>query len=113
MTMGTDWDESSFVYSDPRNSETAMDNAPDRYRYILERHVVDAPGAHWTYCAGATALLGRMIAKGSGKTLHEFAREHLFDPLGIGPTEWRQDLTGNLSPPPGCACRCAILRVSV
>jgi hypothetical protein len=27
MTMGTDWDESSLVYSDPRNSETAMDNA--------------------------------------------------------------------------------------
>ena len=32
MTMGTDWDESSLTYADPRNSETAMDNAPDRYR---------------------------------------------------------------------------------
>ena len=88
MTMGTDWDESSLVYSDPRNSETAMDNAPDRYRYILERRVIDVPGAHWSYCGGATALLARMIAKGSGRTLHEFARENLFDPLGMGPTKW-------------------------
>ena len=88
MTMGTDWDESSLFYADPRNSETAMDNAADRYRYILERRVVDTPGAHWSYCGGATALLARMIAKGSGKTLHEFARENLFDPLGMGPTEW-------------------------
>jgi CubicO group peptidase (beta-lactamase class C family) len=88
MTMGTDWDERSLFYTDPRNSETAMDNAPDRYRYILERRVVDTPGAHWSYCGGATALLARMIAKGSGKTLHEFARENLFDPLGMGPTEW-------------------------
>jgi CubicO group peptidase (beta-lactamase class C family) len=88
MTMGTDWDESSLPYSDPRNSEIAMDNAPDRYRYILERRVVDTPGAHWTYCGGATALLARLIAKGSGKTLHQFARENLFDPLGMGPTEW-------------------------
>jgi CubicO group peptidase (beta-lactamase class C family) len=88
MTMGTDWDESSLVYSDPRNSETAMDVAPDRYRYILERRVVDTPGAHWTYCGGATALLARIIAEGSGKTLHEFARENMFDPLGMGPTEW-------------------------
>lgn len=88
MTMGTDWDESSLYYSDPRNSETAMDNAADRYRYILERRVVDTPGAHWTYCGGATALLARIIANGSGKTLHEFARENLFDPLGMGPTEW-------------------------
>src|SRR5258707_1091688 len=28
-----------------------------------------------------------MIAKGSGKTWHEFARENLFDPLGMGSTE--------------------------
>jgi CubicO group peptidase (beta-lactamase class C family) len=88
MTMGTDWDESSVVYTDPRNSETAMDNAADRYRYVLERRLVDTPGAHWTYCGGATALLARLIAKGSNRTLHEFARENLFDPLGIGPTEW-------------------------
>ena len=88
MTMGTDWDESSLVYSDPRNSETAMDNAPDRYRYILERPVVDTPGAHWTYCGGATALLARIMARGTGKTLHSFARENLFEPLGMGPTEW-------------------------
>jgi CubicO group peptidase (beta-lactamase class C family) len=88
MTMGIDWDESSLPYADPRNSEIAMDNAADRYRYILERRVVDEPGAHWSYCGGATALLARMIAKGSGKTLHEFARQNLFDPLGMGPTEW-------------------------
>jgi CubicO group peptidase (beta-lactamase class C family) len=94
MTMGTDWDESSLPYSDPRNSETAMDEAPDRYRYILERRVVDTPGAHWTYCGGAAALLARMIARGSGKTLHEFARENLFDPLGMGPTEWASGRDG-------------------
>jgi CubicO group peptidase (beta-lactamase class C family) len=88
MTMGTAWDESSFDYSDPRNSETAMDNAPDRYRYILEQPIIDTPGAHWTYCGGATALLARIIAKGTGQSLHDFAREALFAPLGIGPTEW-------------------------
>ncbi len=88
MTMGTDWDESSLPYSDPSNGETAMDNAPDRYRYILERRVIGQPGAHWTYNGGATALLARIIAKGSGKTLHQFARDHLFVPLGMGATEW-------------------------
>ena len=55
MTMGTDWDESSLTNADQRNSETAMDNAPDRYRYILQPPVVDTPGGHWTYCGGATA----------------------------------------------------------
>lgn len=88
MTMGIDWDESSLPYADLRNSETAMDAAPERYRYILERPIIDAPGAHWRYCGGATALLARLIAKGTGMTLHDFARKNLFDPLGLGPTEW-------------------------
>lgn len=95
MTMGTDWDESSLAYSASRNSETAMDNAPDRYRYILERPVIDAPGAHWTYCGGATALLARAIMKGTGRALHEYARESLFEPLGMGATEWAADRDGD------------------
>jgi CubicO group peptidase (beta-lactamase class C family) len=33
-------------------------------------------------------LLARLIAKGSGKSPHDFAREALFDPLGMGPTQW-------------------------
>ena len=112
MTMGTDWDETSLPYADPRNSETAMDNAPDRYRYILERRVVDTPGARWTYCGGATALLARIIAKGTGKALHAFARETLFDPLGMGPTEWATGPTASPSPPRARACRRAIWRAS-
>ena len=94
MTMGTDWDESSMPYSNPANSEIAMDLAPDRFRYILERRVVMEPGKRWTYCGGATALLARIIAKGTGKPLHAFAREALFDPLGLGPTEWLADAKG-------------------
>jgi CubicO group peptidase (beta-lactamase class C family) len=92
MTMGTDWDETSIPYTDPANSEIAMDLAPDRYRYVLERRLVREPGLKFTYCGGATALLARIIAKAAGKPLHDFAREALFDPLGLGPTEW---LTGH------------------
>ncbi len=94
MTMGTDWDELSVPYSDPTNSEIAMDMAPDRYRFILGGPVVMEPGQRWIYSGGATALLARIIAKGTGKPLHEFAREMLFDPLGIGPTEWYTDRSG-------------------
>jgi CubicO group peptidase (beta-lactamase class C family) len=94
MTMGTDWDETSIPYIDARNSEIAMDLAPDRYRYILERKVVRAAGRYFTYSGGATALIGKIISKGAGKTLHAFAREALFDPLGIGETEWLADRAG-------------------
>jgi CubicO group peptidase (beta-lactamase class C family) len=94
MTMGTDWDELSVPYTDPTNSEIAMDRAPDRYRFVLGAPVVMEPGKRWIYNGGATALLARIIARGTGKSLHEFAREKLFDPLGIGPTEWLTDEHG-------------------
>jgi CubicO group peptidase (beta-lactamase class C family) len=94
MTMGTDWDELSVPYSDPTNSEIAMDMAPDRYRFVLGAPVVMEPGHRWIYNGGATALLARIIAKGTGKPLHDFARDTLFDPLGIGPTEWLTDRGG-------------------
>jgi CubicO group peptidase (beta-lactamase class C family) len=94
MTMGTGWDEQSVPYSDPTNSEIAMDTAPNRYRFVLGAPVVMEPGKRWIYNGGATALLARIIARGAGKPVDAFAREKLFDPLGIGATEWFTDRNG-------------------
>jgi CubicO group peptidase (beta-lactamase class C family) len=94
MTLGTDWDELTLPYTDPRNGETAMNNAADRYRYVLERPVIEPPGERWIYNGGATALLARLIEKGTGRQLHEFGREALFDPLQIEHTEWRRGMDG-------------------
>jgi CubicO group peptidase (beta-lactamase class C family) len=78
MTMGTEWDELTHPYGDSRNSENAMDAAPDRYRFILALPIVGEPGVKWTYCGGATALLGRLIAKGTGEKLTDYARARTF-----------------------------------
>jgi CubicO group peptidase (beta-lactamase class C family) len=87
MTLGTEWDE-TLPYSDPRNSEIAMEMAADRYRFILDRPLITAPGSRWVYNGGATAVLAHLIARGTGQPLLEFAREKLFEPLGIVDTEW-------------------------
>jgi CubicO group peptidase (beta-lactamase class C family) len=97
MTLGTEWDELSIPCTDPRNSEIAMDHAADRYRYILERPVIEPPGVRWIYSGGATALLARLIAKGTGQPLQAFAREVVFEPLGISHTEWMQSTNGGAS----------------
>ena len=88
MTLGLDWDELTIPYGHPRNAETAMEAAPDRFRFILERPIVGEPGARWTYCGGATALLGRLIARGTGEPLLAYCRRVLFDPMGFGPVDW-------------------------
>ncbi|MBN8945157.1 MAG: serine hydrolase [Rhizobiales bacterium] len=94
MTLGLQWDELSIPYGDPRNSETAMDAAADRYRYILSRPIAGEPGKTWLYCGGATALLGRLIARGTGMSLLDYAKRNLFEPMGFGPAVWVQGRDG-------------------
>jgi CubicO group peptidase (beta-lactamase class C family) len=88
MTLGMEWDEFTRPYTDPLNSEIAMEQAPDRLRFILERPIVGAPGARWIYSGGAVALIGALIARGTGLKLEDFAREALFTPLGIANFTW-------------------------
>lgn len=94
MTLGTDWDETTVPYTNPANSEIAMEMAPDRYRFVLARPVVMEPGVRWNYSGGATALIGRIIARGTRMSLHDYARERLFAPLGIGETVWTKGRDG-------------------
>ena len=93
MTMGLAWNE-DLPYTDPRNSEIAMERSADRYRYVLSQPIVMAPGQKWRYSGGATALLGHLIARGTGMPLLEYARSRLFTPLGITDAEWTPGLNG-------------------
>src|SRR5262249_38292260 len=83
MTLGMDWNE-EISYDDPRNGQTAMERAPDRVRYVLEQPIVAVAGERWTYSGGATTLIGKIIEKGVGASVHDYARRVLFDPLGLG-----------------------------
>lgn len=93
MQMGTEWSE-DLPYTDPRNSEIAMEFSDDRYRFALDRPMVQNPGETWTYNGGATALIARLIEKGTDKPLDAYAREKLFDPLGVETFEWVRGADG-------------------
>ena len=93
MTLGTEWNE-DLPYSDPANSEIQMERAADRYRFIFDRPIVAPAGSRWVYNGGCSALLGHLIATGTGKSLEDFAREKLFQPLGIGHFEWAKGQDG-------------------
>ncbi|XVQ89061.1 serine hydrolase domain-containing protein [Microbispora siamensis] len=94
MTTGLEWDESA-PYTSPANSEIAMEMAPDRCRYVLERPFVEEPGERWRYSGGAAALVGAIVEKGTGLRLQEFARTALFEPLGAGAFEWSTGSDGS------------------
>src|SRR6185295_11921328 len=93
MAPGYDWNEDT-PWMDPYNTVRAMSEAADPYRYILGREVVHEPNARWQYNSGATALLGAVLKKATGKPLDQFAKEALFDPLHIEDFEWSVMLNG-------------------
>ncbi len=89
MTAGMDWDEWSASYDDPEaNTLRVMAYTPDCIQFVLDRPMAYEPGEHWTYNGGATNLLGAIIPKVSGLDTLQFAREHLFDPLGFSGSGW-------------------------
>lgn len=100
MRMGLEWDE-TLPYSDPRNSEIAMETAEDRYRFALSRPIAEPAGTRWRYSGGATALIGRLIEKGVGAPIDVYARKALFAPLGIENFEWARGADGVPSPASG------------
>jgi CubicO group peptidase (beta-lactamase class C family) len=94
MTMGLRWDEDSVPYSDPRNSEIAMDMSPDRLRYALEQDIVAAPGSTFRYSSGGVELAGAILARATKTPLKDYAHDKLFAPLGITAWEWTSDDKG-------------------
>jgi CubicO group peptidase (beta-lactamase class C family) len=92
MTLALEWNDAAPWESVP--TEVAMERAPDRYRFILERPMLGAPGKGWIYCGGAAALLGRLIERGAGNDLNTFAKKALFEPLGIDSAEWSKGADG-------------------
>jgi CubicO group peptidase (beta-lactamase class C family) len=93
MSLGTQWDE-DIPYTNPANSEIQMEDAKDRLRFVLDRPIVEEPGKRWVYNGGASALLGALIAEGTGQRLDEFAQEALFGPLGIAESNWSSGRDG-------------------
>jgi CubicO group peptidase (beta-lactamase class C family) len=87
MSSGQEWNE-YIPYSDPNNSEMAMLRSGDRWRFALQAELVAAPGSIWNYSGGCTELLGAVISRATGKAIDAFAREALFEPLGISDVGW-------------------------
>ena len=94
MTSGLHWDERTYPYTDERNSETAMDRVADRYRFILSQPIDAAPGTRFNYSGGSVALIAAVIARAIGEPIDAYARQRLFEPLGIVQFEWLRDAAG-------------------
>jgi CubicO group peptidase (beta-lactamase class C family) len=56
--------------------------------YALTRPMEDEPGGRMIYSTGTSHILGAVLARASGRTLHQLARDWLGGPLGIAIPDW-------------------------
>jgi CubicO group peptidase (beta-lactamase class C family) len=61
---------------------------------VLEQPLVDEPGSEFNYSTGLTHLLSVIVARASGMSTMQFAREYLFGPLDIQNVQWDTDREG-------------------
>jgi len=104
MSSGMQWDENRG-WKDPKNDEPHLGNEADPIRYILSKPIAKPPDTVWTYNGGGTDLLGNVIERVSGKPLEAFARETLFEPLGISDWEWMKYGNGKVASAVGLRLR--------
>jgi CubicO group peptidase (beta-lactamase class C family) len=74
--------------------EECFFDSKDNLQYIINLPLVNTPGAVFNYSDGASHLLSAIITEASGTNTLDFAREYLFDPLGITELTWDTDDRG-------------------
>lgn len=84
-SMGLEGDEGTL-----RN----MQESEDWVQFALDRKVVSQPGTAFVYDSPGMHLLSAILQKATGMTALEFARQNLFEPLGIQDVIWPPDTQG-------------------
>ena len=92
MTTGIAWNESDYL--DEENDATLMELSSNWQQYVLDHSFRDEPGAVFNYNSGTSAMLDVVLFKTTGMHAEEYAKVHLFTPLGINSYYWKSSPDG-------------------
>ncbi len=85
--------ESMGVMNDEGTLEE-MKASSDWIQFALDRKMVAKPGERFVYDSPGMHMLSAILQQSTGETEFEFARENLFEPLGIQEVFWETDPQG-------------------
>ena len=71
-----------------------MRKSPDWAQYVLDLPMTQAPGTGFKYCNGVSFLLSAILQKTTGMKALDYAKKHLFGPLGITEVTWPETPRG-------------------
>ena len=94
MRTGIEWHEQDRPL-DATNTTVQLEAAKDWIQFTLQQPMDADPGTKWAYNSGGSMLLSGVIRAATGKFIDDYAREHLFQPLGIRDFQWKRTPTGH------------------
>jgi CubicO group peptidase (beta-lactamase class C family) len=94
MRSGIEWHESDRPLDDT-NTTVQLEKSRDWIAFTLAQPMDAAPGTKWAYNSGGSMLLSGIVKAGTGRFIDEYAREFLFEPLGIRDFHWKMTPTGH------------------
>jgi CubicO group peptidase (beta-lactamase class C family) len=94
MRSGIEWHEQDRPL-DETNTTIQLERSRDWIQFTLDQPMDAAPGSKWAYNSGGSQLLSGIIRSATGRFIDEYAREHLFAPLGITDFHWKKTPSGH------------------
>lgn len=94
MSSGLQWNEPALRPFQGSNDEFGLYWHASQAGYLFDRPMAAPAGTRFNYNGGGTAVLAQILADHAGMELPDFARQYLFEPLGITDWEWKGDLRG-------------------
>lgn len=96
MESGLDFEEDY----DPANAADSdiiqmIATQRDQLAYAAGLPVEVPPGTQFDYSSGDTLLLSGVLEQATGMSAGAYARQKLFDPIGMGAVDWWQDAEGH------------------
>ena len=89
LTMQSALDADAFDMNSPGNEANWLGENFDWLEYVINIPMrADEPGERYVYNSANAFLAGAAIEVSTGNTLESFARENLFQPLGISEFYW-------------------------
>ncbi len=93
MQLGMEWHELDRP-ADMTNTTSQLEDSEDWIQFTLNQPKDTIPGTKWVYNSGASQLMSGIIKKATGSSIEDYAKKHLFTPLGIENFYWKKTPTG-------------------
>lgn len=91
MESGFDCEE----FNDGKDCETDMMASKDWVRFSLDLPMKHKPGTVWAYTSCDPMIISGIISRVAKRSIMDFAKKYLFDPMGIKHYRWTIDPSGH------------------